>query len=66
MSVEQVYLHCAKALIRAGLWDVDRQIDRASMPSFSRMLFEQMGHADERLIGEAEADYAAHNERTLY
>lgn len=67
VSVEQVYLHCAKALIRAKLWEPESQIDRRSMPSFARMLFEQISsEPDEATITAAEADYDAHNERTLY
>jgi PPOX class probable FMN-dependent enzyme len=67
VAVEQVYLHCAKALIRSQLWAPESQIDRKSMPSFSRMLNEQIaGVADEDLIAQEEADYDARNQRTLY
>jgi PPOX class probable FMN-dependent enzyme len=67
VAVEQVYLHCAKALIRSQLWAPDSRIDRKSMPSFSRMLNEQIaGVADEDLIAQEEADYDARNQRTLY
>ena len=67
VAVEQVYLHCAKALIRSQLWAPESQIDRTSMPSFSRMLNEQIsGVADEDLIAQEEADYDARNQRTLY
>ena len=70
VEVEQVYLHCAKALIRSQLWAVESRIDRKSMPSFSRMLNEQIagraGEPDEELIAQEEVDYDARNQRTLY
>jgi len=67
VSVEQVYLHCAKALIRSRLWAPESQIDRKSMPTFSRMLHEQISQQpDEAEITAAEADYDARNQRTLY
>ena len=40
--VAEAYLHCAKAINRAGLWDPSRHIDRASLPSYGDMLAEQV------------------------
>lgn len=43
IHVEEAFLHCAKALNRAGLWDPTRQIDRdAALPSYSEMLADQV------------------------
>jgi PPOX class probable FMN-dependent enzyme len=33
VTVESIYFHCSKAIVRAGLWEADRQIDRTSLPS---------------------------------
>jgi PPOX class probable FMN-dependent enzyme len=67
VKVEQVYLHCAKALIRSRLWAAESQIDRKSLPSFSRMIYEQISQEpDEAEIAASEADYDARNQRTLY
>ena len=67
VKVEQVYLHCAKALIRSRLWAPESQIDRKSMTSFSRMILEQISEEpNEAEIAAAEADYHARNQRTLY
>ena len=67
VAVEQVYLHCAKALIRSQLWAPESQIDRKSMPSFARMIREQLSQEpDEAAIAAAEEDYDARNQRTLY
>ncbi|WP_369907705.1 pyridoxamine 5'-phosphate oxidase family protein [Limnohabitans sp. Hippo3] len=42
LTVESVYLHCAKAFMRSGLWDASRQTDRAQMPSMSEMMRDQI------------------------
>jgi len=42
LTVESVYLHCAKAFIRSGLWDASRHTDRAKLPSMAEMLRDQI------------------------
>ena len=42
ITVAEAYLHCAKAVNRAGLWDASRHIDRAELPSYGDMLAEQV------------------------
>lgn len=42
VRVEEVFLHCAKALSRSGLWDASRQIDRAILPSYAEMLLDHV------------------------
>ena len=43
VTVEAVYLHCAKALMRSKLWDASRHLDRAALPSMGEMLRDQIG-----------------------
>jgi predicted pyridoxine 5'-phosphate oxidase superfamily flavin-nucleotide-binding protein len=38
VEVREAYLHCAKAINRAGLWDPTRHIDRNDLPSYGAML----------------------------
>ncbi len=38
IRVAQVYFQCARAIIRAGLWDPARQIDPASLPTPGEIL----------------------------
>ena len=38
VEVKEAYLHCAKAINRAGLWDAARHIDRNDLPSYGAML----------------------------
>ena len=41
VEVKEAYLHCAKAINRAGLWDPSRHIDRNELPSYGAMLVDQ-------------------------
>jgi PPOX class probable FMN-dependent enzyme len=41
--VEEVYLHCAKALMRSRLWDPESQVERSVLPTLGEMLKEQTG-----------------------
>ena len=43
VSVEQVFLHCPKAFIRSGLWDLEKQVEKGTIPSMGRMLADQIG-----------------------
>ena len=43
VKVEDVYLHCAKALMRSKLWDGASKVDRAVLPTMGQMLSEQTG-----------------------
>ena len=46
VTVEEAFLHCAKALIRSRLWEPERRIERSSFPPFGRMLSDQIGGLD--------------------
>ena len=38
IEVQEAFLHCAKSLNRAGLWDPARHINRSELPSYGDML----------------------------
>jgi uncharacterized protein len=42
LTVASVYLHCAKAFMRSGLWDATRHTDRAQLPSMAEMMRDQI------------------------
>lgn len=42
VTVEEAFLHCAKALVRSALWDASRHIDRGRIPSFAAMLLDHV------------------------
>lgn len=46
VEIEEVFLHCAKALIRSKLWHPETQIDRKTFPSLGRMLADQIEGQD--------------------
>lgn len=46
IHVVEAFLHCGKALIRSKLWSEDYKIERADLPSYGRMLKEQIEIAD--------------------
>ena len=48
VTVEEAYLHCAKALMRSRLWDEETKIERSTLPSMGQMIRDQVG------VGEAE------------
>lgn len=41
VEVQEAYLHCAKALRRARLWQPDYRIERRELPSLGRMVVDQ-------------------------
>jgi PPOX class probable FMN-dependent enzyme len=43
VKVEDVYLHCAKALMRSKLWSAESQVERAVLPTMGQMLNDQTG-----------------------
>jgi hypothetical protein len=42
VTVEQAFLHCAKALVRSDLWNPEKHIDRAILPSYPEMLLDHV------------------------
>ena len=43
VAAEEVYLHCAKALMRARLWDAEAHQDRSALPPTAQILNDQTG-----------------------
>jgi PPOX class probable FMN-dependent enzyme len=43
VTVEDAYLHCAKALMRSKLWSAESQVTRSVLPSMGQMLADQIG-----------------------
>jgi len=56
ISVEEAYLHCARALWRSDLWNADKHIDRSTLPTMGQMLADQVAGYDaaatDKLIAE--------------
>ena len=47
MAIEQVYLHCAKALIRSKLWDPETQVERSAFPTLGQIFKDQIDEVDD-------------------
>jgi PPOX class probable FMN-dependent enzyme len=43
VSVTAAYLHCAKAFLRSKLWQLQAQVDRATLPTMGQMIGDQTG-----------------------
>src|SRR5699024_8921446 len=64
ISVETIYFQCARAVLRAGLWDVDSQVDPKSLPSAGKIL-EAVSQA--RINGENfDRDWSKEAPKTLW
>ncbi len=46
IAVEEVFFHCAKALIRSKLWDASRHVPRASFPTLGKIIADQTNATD--------------------
>lgn len=58
VTVEEAFLHCAKALVRARLWEPAAQVERARYPSYGQVLADQIAGADAAEIDAGEAESA--------
>ncbi len=58
VTVEEAFLHCAKALIRACLWDSEARMERSCYPTYGQVLADQIAGANAREIDAGEADSA--------
>jgi PPOX class probable FMN-dependent enzyme len=47
LTVQEVFLHCAKALMRSELWSAESRINRSLLPTMGRMLNDQLDLSDE-------------------
>ena len=63
VTVEQAYLHCAKALIRARIWEPEARVERSRFPTYGQVLADQIAGAD---AAEIDADSAQSARTDLY
>lgn len=47
IAVEELFLHCAKALMRSKLWEEESKIVRSTFPSMGQMINDQIGGTSE-------------------
>ena len=63
VTVEEAYLHCAKALIRARIWEPEARVERSRFPTYGQVLADQIAGAD---AVEIDADSAESARTDLY
>ena len=42
ISINEIYFHCAKAITRSKLWEMESQVERSIMPSLGKILMVQI------------------------
>jgi PPOX class probable FMN-dependent enzyme len=47
VTVQDAYLHCAKALMRSRLWDPDARVPRGALPTMGEMMRDHIGSNEE-------------------
>jgi PPOX class probable FMN-dependent enzyme len=65
ISVEELFLHCGKALKRSRLWFDDHRIKREEIPSLGKLLAEP-GNSEGLTVAEAEAAVQESYDHHLY
>ena len=63
ITVYAAFLHCPKAFVRSDLWNPERHIDRATLPSYTAMLTD---HVEGLSADESERQGKIMAERGLY
>lgn len=63
VDIAEVYFQCARAVTRSGLWDVDAQVDRQSLPSAGQLTRSAWDSFDAETYDAALAERQA---KTLY
>lgn len=43
VTIEETFMHCAKAFMRSKLWDIDTQLTRSEFPTMGQILKDQIG-----------------------
>ncbi|MGH1332149.1 MAG: pyridoxamine 5'-phosphate oxidase family protein [Paracoccaceae bacterium] len=68
VTIQEVFLHCAKAFRRSNLWDHTQFQDRREMPSLVHMILDQTSGApkDPQEQARIDADLEAEYKKTMY
>ena len=63
IKAREIYLHCAKAIMRSGLWKSETQVERSVLPTIGQMIVDQIGgDRPEETHAEVKREY----EKVLY
>ncbi len=62
ITIEEAYIHCARAVWRADLWNAEKHIDRSVLPTMGQILADQVAGYDATAVDKLIAD----NRHKLY
>lgn len=66
VRVQSAYLHCAKAFMRADIWNPQRHVERASLPSMAEMMRDQIqAYRGETIVAETQEQMLERYRQTL-
>jgi uncharacterized protein len=68
VTVEEVFIHCAKAFRRSKLWDPEQRQNRSDMPSLVKIILDQTSGApdDPEEMKKMDADLEVEYQKTMY
>lgn len=68
VTIDEVFIHCAKAFRRSKLWDPGQIQDRSEMPSLLKIILDQSSGAPEDLgeLKKLDADLEDEYQKTMY
>ena len=64
VHIDEVFMHCAKALVRSQLWNPERHIERGQFPPIGQVWADQIGRGED--VEEVEKRYATSIKEALY
>ena len=64
VTVQEAFMHCAKALMRSRLWDPEARVPRDALPTAAEMMRAQTG--DQNIADETTEEAAARYKKVLY
>jgi uncharacterized protein len=68
VTVQEVFIHCAKAFRRSKLWDSEQRQNRSAMPSLVKIILDQTSGApdDPEAMKKMDADLEVEYQKTMY
>ena len=63
VKTQEIFLHCAKVIMRSNLWNSENQVNRPILPTIGQMIVDQIGG---NRPDETHADVKREYEKVLY
>ncbi len=56
ITIDQVYFHCGRAILRGDLWNPEKKVERSTFPTLGRIIADQIAGVDADLADKGLAD----------